>query len=383
MLSVSTCIRGVFKGFIAHIRGLLTISLTGQRSLLLSPSPKPFPFKNYLHKNLCPRAFTQLCRTLNILRSTTMWHSLSPSQPLKSRTGLQKISARYFSLRFRFKPVVFFSSFVSMYSIWLVVCRPGVVPFGLLPFRFSFILCSRSRVSAKNSIPSPPRHVVLCAVFRHLAASRLSLALPTGIASHSSPLLLAYLLWQSRHFSRRCRQGAVRRQGAACYVCEPCVGKLLGRVSAMNYRVLASNWALFRQRFGPRVGRILRRVSTRTWAMCRQRIYEPCVGKNLSRVSAKNFWPCVGKELWAVCRQRILEPCVGKELWAVCRQRTLGRVSAKNFEPCVGKEPWAVCRQRTLSRVSAKNLSVCRQEFEPCVGKNYSRVLENYWVMCR
>ena len=107
-LSVSTCIRGVFKGFIAHIRGLLTISLTGQRSLLLSPSPKPFPFKNYLHKDLCPRAFTELCRTLNILRSTTMWHSLSPSQPLKSRTGLQKISTRYFSLRFRFTPVVFF-----------------------------------------------------------------------------------------------------------------------------------------------------------------------------------------------------------------------------------------------------------------------------------
>ena len=32
-----------------------------------------------------------------------------------------------------------FSSFVSMYSIRLVVCRPGVVPFGLLPFFFSFI----------------------------------------------------------------------------------------------------------------------------------------------------------------------------------------------------------------------------------------------------
>ena len=225
-------------------------------------------------------SFAELSTSFGQRQCGTLYPRASRSRAeLGCRKSARGISASAFASRqLSFFHLCFYVQYlVSRLSAWSRTVRSSA----LFLFIYSF-----ARGAACNSIPSPPRHVVLCAVFRHLAASRLSLALPTGIASQSSPLLLAYLLWQSRHFSRRCRQGAVRRQGAACYVCEPCVGKLLGRVSAMNYRVLASNWALFRQRFGPRVGRILRRVSTRTWAMCRQRIYQ-CVDKN--------FEPCVGK----------------------------------------------------------------------------------------
>ena len=58
-----------------------------------------------------------------------------------------------------------FSSFVSMYSIWLVVCRPGVVPFGLLPFCFSFIhLLEEPRVGKELYPVSPSSCCSMCRV---------------------------------------------------------------------------------------------------------------------------------------------------------------------------------------------------------------------------
>ena len=154
-LSVSTCIRGVFKGFIAHIRGLLTISLTGQRSLLLSPSPKPFSFKSYLHKNLCPElslSFAELSTSFGQRQCGTLYPRASRSRAeLGCRKSARGISASAFASRqLSFFQLCFYVQYlVSRLSAWSRTVRSSA----LLLFIYSFARGAACRQRTLSRLP--------------------------------------------------------------------------------------------------------------------------------------------------------------------------------------------------------------------------------------
>ena len=116
-----------------------------RRSLFLSRTTAP-------QEPLPPSLHPALQNARHPLVNDNVAQTLSLNQPLKSRTGLQKISTRYSPSAFASLHVVLFPALFL--CIWLVVCRPGVVPVDLLPFRSSYFHSLEEPCVSKDNYPS-------------------------------------------------------------------------------------------------------------------------------------------------------------------------------------------------------------------------------------